>query len=407
MRFENTHLKRNNFILKQEGLAKLYLYKDDSVSIPSKSMNVFYNEKMEINRDISILAIKAYNNIFNQESLEIVDCMSATGVTSLRLLKNSINIEKIYINDINPIAVNLIEKNLELNGIASNRIAISNKDTSLLFTEISQKNRLPDVISIDPFGTPNIYVDSAFKAIKKNDGLMCITATDTAVLFGVRPIACIRKYMSKPIHSEYCKEVGARIFLYFISRIANINNSGITPLLTFYSNHFIRVFALTYRGKTRIQENSLNSYGYLIHCKKCGYRTTISEYRLGNPHVCPLCLNNDDLYYSGPLWIKEIHQKLFLDEITRLNEQMALKNKKRFDKLINYALQEINMPISYYNIHKLCQQLKLSYIPKLDNLINLIKENGYRASRTHFDFLSIKTNMRIDDFKSLLSQIEK
>ncbi|MBY9008836.1 MAG: tRNA (guanine(10)-N(2))-dimethyltransferase [Candidatus Lokiarchaeota archaeon] len=407
MRFKKTRFKRNSITLKQEGLAKLYLYKDDSASIPSKSMKVFYNEKMEINRDISLLAIKAYNNIINRESLEIVDCMAASGVTSLRLLKNSVNIEKIYINDINPTAVKLIDKNLELNGIASNRIALSNKDASLLFIEISQKNRLPDVISIDPFGTPNIYVDSAFKAIKKHDGLLCITATDTAVLFGVRPKACVRKYMSKPIHSEYCKEVGARILLYFISRIANINNTGITPLLTFYSNHFIRVFVLTYKGKTRIQKNSLNSYGYLIHCKKCGHRIIISEYRLGNPHVCPLCLNNDYLYYSGPLWIKEIHQKLFLDEITRLNEQLAIKNKKRIDKLINFALQEINMPISYYNIHKLCQQLKLSYIPKLDKLINRIKENGYRASRTHFDFISIKTNMRIDDLKSLLSQIEK
>ncbi len=407
MKFKNFHLIRNSFILKQEGLAKLYLYKDDSVSIPSKSMNVFYNEKMEINRDISILAINAYNNLFNQESLEIVDCMAASGVTSLRLLKNSINIEKIYINDINPVAVNLIDNNLELNSIASNRFSLSNKDANLLFAEISQKNRLPDVISIDPFGTPNVYVDSAFKAIKKNDGLLCITATDTAVLFGVRPKACVRKYMSKPIHSEYCKEVGARILLNFISKIANINNKGITPLLTFYSNHFIRVFALTYSGKAKIRKNSLNGYGYLIHCKKCGHRTTVSEYQLGNPNVCPLCLNNDHLDYSGPLWIKEIHQKPFLDEIKRLNEQMAINNKKRIEKLINYALQEIDMPISYYNIHKLCQQLKLSSIPKLDNLINLIKENGYRASRTHFDFLSIKTNMRIDDFKSLLSQIEK
>ncbi|MBY9014144.1 MAG: tRNA (guanine(10)-N(2))-dimethyltransferase [Candidatus Lokiarchaeota archaeon] len=407
MKFEVTRLKRNNFILKQEGLAKLYLYKDDSVIIPSKSMKVFYNEKMEINRDISLLAIKAYNNIINQESLEIVDSMAASGVTSLRLLKNSINIEKIYINDINPVAVKLIDKNLRLNGIASNRIALSNKDANLLFAEISQKNRLPDVISIDPFGTPNVYVDTAFKAIKKHDGLLCITATDTAVLFGVRPKACVRKYMSKPIHSEYCKEVGARILLYFISRIANINNNGITPLLTFYSNHFIRVFALTYSGKTRIQKNSLNSYGYLIHCNKCGYRTTVSEYRLGNPHVCPLCLNNDHLYYSGPLWIKEIHQKPFLDEIIQLNEQNAIGNKKRIEKLINYALQEIGMPISYYNLHKLCQKLKLSSIPKLDNLINLIKENGYTASRTHFDFLSLKTNMRIEDLKSLLLKIEK
>ncbi|MHA1472737.1 MAG: tRNA (guanine(10)-N(2))-dimethyltransferase [Promethearchaeota archaeon] len=399
------HLTRDTYILKPEGLVKFYLYKDDSSSIPSKSMNVFYNEKMEINRDISILAIKAYNNMFMDEPFEVVDCMAASGVTSLRLLKNSIDIEKIYINDINPVAVSLIGKNLELNCIKSDRIAVSNKDANLLFMEISQKNRLPDVISIDPFGTPNIYVDSAFKAIKKNDGLMCITATDTAVLFGVKPKACIRKYMSKPIHSEYCKEIGARILLYFISRIANINNLGITPLLTFYSKHFIRVFALTYGGKKKIKKNSITSYGYLIHCEKCGYRTTVSEIKQSTFHTCPICLNNDYVQHFGPLWIKNLHQKPFLDEITSLNEQMSISNKNHLDKLIKFAIQEIDMPTSYYNIHKLCQKLKLSNIPKLDNLIDIIKENGFKASRTHFDFISIKTNMRIDELKALLLKL--
>ena len=67
------HFTRDTYIIKPEGLAKLYLYKDDSSSIPSKSMNVFYNEKMEINRDISILAIKAYNNMFMDEPFEVVE----------------------------------------------------------------------------------------------------------------------------------------------------------------------------------------------------------------------------------------------------------------------------------------------------------------------------------------------
>ena len=130
---------------------------------------------------------------------------------------------------------------------------MSRKDSSYLFSEITQNSynhtdndqKKPNIISIDPFGTPNLYLDAAFKAIQKVNGLLCITATDTAVLFGVRPLSCIRKYMSKPLHTEYCKEVVARILLYFISRIANINNMGILPLLTFYNSHFIRVFCLT------------------------------------------------------------------------------------------------------------------------------------------------------------------
>jgi len=407
MKTENQDLGKNKYITKQEGSVEFLLHEIDNNAIPSKSMNVFYNKRMEINRDISILAIIAYSKIFSQESLVIVDSMAASGVGPIRLLKNTNNVEKIYINDINPVAVELIKKNLELNEIEPKQVEVFNKDANLLFSEISRSSALPDVISIDPFGTPNLYIDSVFKAIKKDKGLLCITATDTAVLFGVKPKVCIRKYMAKPLHTNYCKEIGARILISFISRIANINNLGIVPLLTFYSNHFIRIFAMSFRGKSKILKTLPKSYGYIIHCKNCGNRSSIIENLLKIPQNCPICLNEKHLSYSGPLWVGELHQKSYLDEIDILNEKFNFKNKNRIRKILKFALNEINMPISYFNVHKLCQQVKLSYIPKLDNLINLIKENGYKASRTHFDFLSIKTNMRIDDLKSLLIKIEK
>jgi len=407
MKTENQDLGKNKYITKQEGSVEFLLHEIDNNAIPSKSMNVFYNKRMEINRDISILAIIAYSKIFSQGSLVVVDSMAASGVGPIRLLKNTNNVEKIYINDINPVAVELIKNNLELNEIESKQAEVFNKDANLLFSEISRSSALPDVISIDPFGTPNLYIDSAFKAIKKDKGLLCITATDTAVLFGVKPKVCIRKYMAKPLHTNYCKEIGARILISFISRIANINNLGIVPLLTFYSNHFIRIFAMSFRGKSKILKTLPKSYGYIIHCKNCGSRSSIIENLLKVPQNCPICLNEKHLSYSGPLWVGELHQKSYLDEIDILNEKFNFKNKNRIRKILKFALNEINMPISYFNVHKLCQQVKLSHIPKLDNLINLIKENGYKASRTHFDFLSIKTNMRIDDLKSLLIKIEK
>jgi len=407
MKTENQDFGKNKYITKQEGSVKFLLHEIDNDTIPSKSMNVFYNERMEINRDISILAIIAYSKIVNQESLVVVDSMAASGIGPIRLLKNTTNVEKIYINDINPIAVELIKNNLELNEIEPKQAEVLNKDANLLFSEISRSSALPDVISIDPFGTPNLYLDSAFKAIKKDKGLLCITATDTAVLFGVKPKACIRKYMAKPLHTDYCKEIGARILISFISRIANINNLGIIPLLTFYSNHFIRIFAISFRGKLKILKDLPKSYGYIIHCNYCGNRSTIIENLLKIPQKCPICLSEKHLSYSGPLWVGELHQKSYLEELSLLNEKFNFKSKNRIRKVLKFALNEINMPLSYFNIHKLSQQVKLSRIPKLDNLINLIKENGYRASRTHFDFLSIKTNMRIDDLKSLLIKIEK
>jgi tRNA (guanine26-N2/guanine27-N2)-dimethyltransferase len=407
MKTENQDFGKNKYITKQEGSVKFLLHEIDNDTIPSKSMNVFYNKRMEINRDISILAIIAYRKIFSQKSLVLVDSMAASGIGSIRLLKNTKNIEKIYLNDINPLAVELIKSNLELNEIELKQVEVLNKDANLLFSEISRSSALPDVISIDPFGTPNLFIDSAFKAIKKDNGLLCITATDTAVLFGVKPKVCIRKYMAKPLHTDYCKEIGARILISFISKIANINNLGIIPLLTFYSNHFIRIFAISFRGKSKILKDLPKSYGYIIHCNNCGNRLSIIEDILKVPQKCPICSSENQLSYSGPLWLGELHQKSYLEELSLLNEKFNFKNKNRIRKILKLALNEINMPISYYNIHKISQQLKLSSIPKLEGIIKLIEEKGCKASRTHFDFISIKTDMKIDELKKVLKQNEK
>jgi len=399
-------------IEKTEGLIKFYLLKSDSEALPSKAMLVFYNEKMILNRDISSLAIRSFYQLYKQD-LIVVDSMAASGVSSIRLLKECQGIKKIYINDINPVAIDLIRKSLDLNDIDENliKVIISRKDANYLFSEINHTNfmegkvdrEIPNVISIDPFGTPNIYINNAFNTIQKTNGLMCITATDTAVLHGVRKNACIRKYMSKPLHVDYNKEIGARVLLYFASRIANVNKIGITPLLTFSSGHFIRLFLLTYKSKVKILKDFKN-FGFIVHCK-CGYRATTENNILKIPKTCPICDSEDKFDYAGPLWIGELHDETFVKEIINQNSNSNFQNKKRLDKLLNNILEEINMPISYYNIHKLSQKLKLEAVPKMDAILELFKEKGFVASRTHFDPICVKTNMDINLIKQNLKEL--
>jgi len=409
-------LRKKNLKKLKEGNAEFFIFAEDINSTPSKSMNVFYNKKMELNRDLTILTVQTYTELYDKNKMLFVDSMAGSGIGAIRLLKNCSNIKKIFINDINPSAKRLIEKNLELNNLLDKpiEINISRKDANLLFNEIAQNvlneelsnYRKIDIISIDPFGTPNLYIDNSFKAIKKNHGLLCITATDTPVLFGVRPKACMRKYMAKPLHSEFCKEIGARILLYFVSRIANINNLGIIPLLTFYSSHFIRLFLITFKSKKEIFK-SISNYGYLIYCKDCGHHFEIDLNILNEIKRCKLC-GGKTLEYAGPLWIGKLHDLNFLKKMYTLNKNSGffIKNKKRIANALKFCLDEINMPIGYYNIHTLCHQIANKSIPTMEVLLNQIHKEGYKASRTHFDFTSIKTTMDIISLKNLLKKLE-
>jgi len=412
-------MESNKLTVVQEGSTKIYIHKNDKDAIPSKEMGVFYNKRMEINRDLTCLGIEAYNCLYSPDQIIFVDCMAASGITALRVLQECSNVSHVYINDINPEAVELIHRNLALNeitaSVSSPEITVTQKDANFLLQEILQETysdedasdalkTRPNIISIDPFGTPNIYVDSAFKTVATPSGLVCITATDTAVLFGVRKNVCQRKYMAKPLKNEYTKETGTRILLHFISRIANVNNIGIVPLLSLYSHHFIRIFALTYKGKKKIARASKN-YGYLIHCKSCGHRFSLPSDIRKLPKVCPLCDTTGSFEFAGPLWIAELHKPAFVAKLQALNEQQNLKKKKRINKLLDCIAEESGMPITYYNIHNLCEEIHASQVPRMESIIAQIRQQGFKASRTHFDFTSLKTTMDIVTLKKTLRKL--
>ena len=128
-------------IKKTEGLIDFYILKSDLEAIPSKSMLVFYNKKMILNRDISSLAINAYHKLYGQD-LVVIDSMAGSGVSSIRILLECQGIKKIYINDLNPVGLDLARKSLELNNIDKNEveIIITRKEANYLFSEIAHAN---------------------------------------------------------------------------------------------------------------------------------------------------------------------------------------------------------------------------------------------------------------------------
>ena len=127
--------------------------------------------------------------------------------------------------------------------------------------------------------------------------------------------------------------------------------------------------------------------------------------------------NHDDKFYryakGNPVKLKKANkqtladvpkggEELFLQTIIELNDQSNNKNRNRLNTVLSIALQEIDMPKSYYNLHYLSKELKLKKVPKIDTVIEELRNRGAIASRTHFDFKSIKTNMNINQLKQML-----
>ena len=170
----------------------------------SKKLEVFYNPVMKTNRDISIHLLKA----LDRKDMQIGLPLAGSGIRALRFaleLPKS-TFKMIYINDGSKIAIKHIKKNIKANKLNKFQFEIHNKDANIFMFE--QKGF--DYIDIDPFGSPNPFLDIACKRIARN-GILAVTATDTAPLAGAYPKACKRKYNAVPLHTDIKHEIGIRI----------------------------------------------------------------------------------------------------------------------------------------------------------------------------------------------------
>ena len=69
-----------------------------------------------------------------------------------------------------------------------------------------RKERRFDVIDLDPYGCPSIFLDAAVQTIKEG-GLLLVTATDMAVLAGNSPETCYSKYGAISLRMKACHEM--------------------------------------------------------------------------------------------------------------------------------------------------------------------------------------------------------
>ena len=95
-----------------------------------------------------------------------------------------------------------------------------------------------------------------------NYGIIACTATDTATLCGSYPKVCVRRYGAIPLHSHVMKEIGLRILLGFICRMAGVYDKGIKPLVCYSTDHYFRVYVQVINGKSQ-SNNSMKNYSTL------------------------------------------------------------------------------------------------------------------------------------------------
>ncbi len=175
---------------------------------------VFYNPVQEFNRDTSILVINAFNDVLQEEraaktkeheGIKVFEALAATGLRSVRYMKEIPSITKLVGNDIDKAATDLMKKNFEFNDCPSDKYDVQTMDAIDLMYQYRREKTFFDVVDLDPYGTAIPFLEGAISSLA-NNGLLCVTFTDMAVLCARQPHVCFYKYGSAPLGKPYCHE---------------------------------------------------------------------------------------------------------------------------------------------------------------------------------------------------------
>lgn len=332
----------------------------------SKELPVFYNPAMKLNRDISVLLLKAVDN----KSMLVCDLLAGTGIRAIRFLAElpKGKIESITINDSSEDAAKLIKKN-----IAANKKLFKDKKTKINVTTSDASLCLLnstgfDYIDIDPFGTPNPFLDAAVKRLGR-DGFLGVTATDTSSLAGTFPLVCKRRYWAMPDRGYMKHEMSLRIIIRKVQLVAAQYEKALTPIFSFAKEHYIRVFFSCKKSKSKADE---------------------------------IIKQHDMFKECGPMWLGQLWDRVLVDKMDSMVPELGYDFDARFLQLIK---DESRLDIvGFHDIHGLCEKLKVE-VPKFDAIFAELEKKKLQYSRTHFLDYGVKCSISESDLMEIIKKL--
>ncbi len=364
------------------GPYKLKLVKEGDIKFfasPGLGKDAFYNPAAELQRDIGVAAAQAWQRT-GGKPLNVLDATAGAGARGLRYAKEVSGVMSVVLNDKNPAAVSAIKKNIRLNKL-SKLCRPSHSDANLLLHQ-----KVFNFIDIDPYGSPNLFLDAAARSIWHR-GFLAVTATDTAPLSGVYPLTTLQKYGIVTFNgAPFYSELGLRTLVSFVILKMARRGHAFVPLLSHATRHYFRAYGkIEHTGKLK---SLLKQFGFLSYNEKTG------EFKCGERP-------ESDWKFSGPLYLGPLGEKEFILDVLEELQKRDFRLKTEETKLLKLLLEESEARPFYYDLHVLASLLHKG-VPNFFQFTEKLRRSGYAAIRTHFSNYGIKTGAPFSVIKKTL-----
>lgn len=332
-----------------------------SILFPAEDQ-VFYNKVQILNRDLSIAVLRRFDALRRSDLLanggrglrktlrrraiaeaeaqglppppppprdaspgevpgmRILEALSASGLRSVRYWKEIPGLASILVNDIEPAAVESIRRNVLHNGLDPEKVVPHRGDAiSVMHQHNTDRSRF-DVVDLDPYGSPSIFLDAAVQSVV-DGGLLCITCTDMGVLAGNSTEVCFAKYGAVALKSRACHELALRTVLANVDSHAARYKRYIKPLLSISVDFYIRMFVRVYHSPVEVKR-AATKRSMVYQCVGCKSFTLQPMAKLQAngvpsagtgppvPTLCEQCGRTHQI--GGPVWNQPIMDPEFV-----------------------------------------------------------------------------------------------
>jgi tRNA (guanine26-N2/guanine27-N2)-dimethyltransferase len=285
---------------------------------PTTSLPVFYNPRMQLNRDLSVLFLMAY---MEKHPVEMMcEPLTGSGVRTLRYLNECLGDFHAKMCDANPLAVKTAQRNVETLGFGDRAEVIHGDAKVLLMTE--SRGKRFDFVDIDPFGTPTPYLYAAVQSISPKGGLLAVTATDMPVLCGVYPKIALRRYGGFSARAPFTHEIAIRLLNGFVYSVAGSNDCSMEPLAVLSTDHYVRTWVRIETNRTESNRQA-SDVGIIQYCTGCMH----SEVRPLSPKVQGIDFDHKKegctgpIRVAGPVWIGDLFKESYLNDAIKILEK--------------------------------------------------------------------------------------
>ncbi|MEL7329220.1 MAG: tRNA (guanine-N1)-methyltransferase [Cyanobacteria bacterium J06559_1] len=364
----------------------------------------FFRNTSQTGRDLAVLAASIYRQ--NHGHLRVLDAMTGCGVRPLRYVLEA-SADFVWANEGNWELHDCLQANL-VHSLEPQQYRITHQDANAVFFDCYQRKDFYDLIDVDCFGSPMPALANSLWAIKLG-GLLYLTSTDGRATSGRAPSASLQTYGAYARAHPAVHEQGLRLLLGAVMQQAAARGLGAQPVFCWYQGEVNRVMVRIVR-QTSWDDSC---YGFLSYCHGCGQFGTVGWKKLGRQVRC-YCQAETPPVLSGPMWLGQLHDAKALIAMSELAATWQQKRQPSHqDSQPGWAFcheqlailqAEAALPPYHYPLAEIGRRGKMD-IPPRDQLITMLRQQGFGATRTHLNPQAIKTDAPIRQCIQIARQV--